>query len=253
MHNPQQAHYESMHDAYVAHYFDATSMAYRRRFLFEPLFRGVDLSGKIVAEIACGSGHNSLTLRAMYPGIKLEGFDLSAAACEDYRRLLGAPAHQVDLTLPANFDSRFDAAVVIGGLHHCVSDLPTTISNLASMLKPGGLLLLLEPNARFFLQTVRNIWYRKDRYFHAATERALDPAELARLAASQFTTERVFFTGGPAYFLIANSLVLRVPLRAKPMVAGTMFAVESAWNRLPGTRLFAAFGAVWNRQHDSAG
>lgn len=247
MENPQQRHYETIHESYAAHYFDKSSMAYRRRFLFEPLFRGIDLSGAKVAEIACGSGHNSLVLREMFADIAVEGFDLSAAACEDYRRFVGAPAHQIDMTKPFDGAARFDAALVIGGLHHCVADLETTMGNIASMIRPGGLLLMFEPNARFLLQSVRDFWYRRDKLFHAETERALDPAELAAIAGERFVTERIFFTGGPAYFLLANSLVVRMPLRLKPRIAPPLLMMEHVWNRLPGERLFPAFGAVWRR------
>src|ERR1043165_8421722 len=98
MENPQIQHYASIHESYGAHYYDASSMAYRRTFFFEPLLAGIDLSGRRVADVASGSGYNSLILREMFPTIRLEGFDISETACADYTRLLGAPAHQVDLT-----------------------------------------------------------------------------------------------------------------------------------------------------------
>ncbi len=247
MTNPQQAHYEAMHDEYSAHYYDATSMAYRRKFVFEQLFRGLDLSGKSVAELACGSGYNSLELREMFPDIKVEGFDLSTQACDDYRRLVGAPAHHFDLTLPLTHTTSFDAAFIIGGLHHCVADLPNVFKNISSLVRPGGVFIAFEPNARFFLQSLRDYWYRKDKYFEAETERALEPAELTQLAAEYFTLERQFFTGGPAYFLIANSLVMRVPQAVKPVIAMPLFMVESAWNRIPSDAAFPAFGTVFRR------
>ena len=42
--NPQKAHYEAIHDAYEAHYYDAPSMAYRDRFIYGPLVKRLDLS-----------------------------------------------------------------------------------------------------------------------------------------------------------------------------------------------------------------
>ena len=36
---------------------------------------------------------------------------------------LGFPSYEVDLTKKYNADVKFDAAIVIGGLHHCISDL----------------------------------------------------------------------------------------------------------------------------------
>ena len=42
----QSEHYDRIQDAYEAHYDDASSQRYRRRFLYEPLFSGIDLAGK---------------------------------------------------------------------------------------------------------------------------------------------------------------------------------------------------------------
>jgi hypothetical protein len=43
--------------------YDASSMAYRDRFVYDIMFRGLDLNGKDVADLAAGSGHNSLAVR----------------------------------------------------------------------------------------------------------------------------------------------------------------------------------------------
>ena len=48
------------------------------------------------------------------------------------------------------------------------------------------------------------------------------------------------YFGGPAYFLIYNSLVMRVPLSIKRYVAPPLFWAETAWNALPGKRPFPA-------------
>jgi SAM-dependent methyltransferase len=250
MENPQQRHYEAIHDEYTAHYFDATSIAYRRRFLLAPLLQGIDLSHKRVAELACGSGYNSVLLKQMFPGISLEGFDISARACAEYRRAVGAPAREVDLTRPQGGDARFDAVIVLGGLHHCVADLPTAFANIAALLRPGGLLLAIEPNARFFAQAVRDRWYRADRYFDAETERALDLDELAAATGANFRLRRSYCFGGPAYFLILNSLLFRMPVGLKRYVASPLFALERLWNAIPGRIQFPAFGAVWERTPD---
>ena len=245
--NPQEGHYERIHDAYAAHYYDASSLEYRRRFVLEPLCAGLALANKRVADLACGSGHNSRLLQGMYPGLRLEGFDLSARACVDYARNVGAPAHKVDLTRPFEHGAGFDAALIMGGLHHCVTDLGATLANIARMLKPGGVLLLWEPNARSFLEACRRYWYRRDRYFEPGTEAALDARDLIAQAGGRFVAKRVVYHGGPAYFLICNSLVLRVPLRLKPVLSPPLFWLERAWNAVPVPAAHATFMAVWER------
>jgi SAM-dependent methyltransferase len=250
--NPQERQYEWIHDAYAAHYYDPSSMAYRRKFVFEPLCAGLDLAGKRIADLACGSGHNSLLLRQMYRNLKLEGFDLSAPACADYEKNVGARAHKVDLTRPFTHEQPFDAAVIVGGLHHCVANLPATLTNIAGMLKPGGLLLMWEPSARSFLEIFRRHWYRRDRYFEASTEAALDPRKLMAASEGKFVAQRVTYHGGPAYFLIYNSLVMRVPLRWKPALSPPLFWLERAWNALPIPAAHATFMAVWERRTDAA-
>jgi SAM-dependent methyltransferase len=246
--NPQEAQYERLHEAYAAHYYDPTSIAYRREFVFGPLCAGLDLHGRRVADIACGSGHNSLLLREIYRDLELEGFDLSSPACADYERNVGARAHKVDLTRPLALERTFDAAIVIGGLHHCVADLGAAFGNIAGLLKPGGLLLIWEPSARSFLNAPRRLWYRTDDYFEHGTEAALDPRRLIALAGDKFVAKRVRYHGGPAYFLIYNSLVLRVPLRWKGALAPPLFGLERIWNAIPLAAAHATFIAVWERR-----
>jgi len=245
--NAQEAHYDAIHDAYEAHYYDKPSMDYRHRFIYQPLFAGLMLDGASVADLACGSGHNSLALRQYFPSVRTTGYDISETACRDFRLRTGSLAHQVDLTRELEPSETHDAALIIGGLHHCVADLDATLKNIARMLRPSGYFLMMEPSEDFFLSSVRRIWYSKDRWFEAETEAALKHEELARQASPYFVPERVLHVGGPAFYLILNSLITRVPLKLKPRIAPLLFAAEGLYNRLPGRAPFAVFLAVWRR------
>jgi ubiquinone/menaquinone biosynthesis C-methylase UbiE len=245
--NPQTAHYSAIHDAYEAHYYDAASMAYRHHFLYQPLLEGICLEGASVADLACGSGHNSLALRGYFPSIHTTGYDISEEACRDYRANTGAVAHWVDLTKPYSPDQSHDAALVIGGLHHCVMDLSTTLKNVARIVRPGGHFMMMEPSDDSFLSGIRRVWYRADRWFEADTEHALKHDELLATAGPYFVPEKVIYVGGPAFYIILNSLIMRVPLGAKPVLAPILFPIESLYNRLPGRMPFAAFLARWRR------
>ncbi len=245
--NPQAQHYAEIHGAYKAHYYDDASMAYRRRFIYEPLFAHVDLDGKSVAELACGSGANSLELKRLFPTARLTGYDISQSACADYRALTGSPAHIFDLTKLADPPDVHDAAFVIGGIHHCVAGLDATFRNMARLLRPGGALMMMEPSNDCFLAGLRNLWYQRDGLFEAESERALKHDEIAGEAAPWFTPKWKRYFGGPAYYAILNSLVLRIPLRAKPALAAVLTPLERLYGLLPGRTPFAAFLAEWRR------
>ncbi len=246
----QKAHYEAIHDDYEAHYFDAPSMEFREQFIYDVLFEGIDLEGKRVADLASGSGFNSKALKERFPTAETVGFDISARACEAYRRVVGGESYELDLTkgeVPEGV-GEFDVAMVIGGLHHCVVDLRATFDTIAKLVKPGGWLLMYEPNEEYLLESARKLWYKFDRYFDADTERALDHADIARIASEHFTPADCQFMGGPAYFLIYNSLITRIPRAQKERVASRLFDLERLYNRLPGRRWYPYFIARWHRR-----
>ncbi len=106
---------------------------------------------------------------------------------------------------------------------------------------------MMEPNDEFLLSSVRRIWYKKDKWFEANTEAALRHDVLAKRAAPYFAPEEVRFAGGPAFYLILNSLITRVPLAMKPALSRVLLPVEGVYNRLWGRWPFAVFLARWRR------
>ncbi|HLX29233.1 MAG TPA: class I SAM-dependent methyltransferase [Casimicrobiaceae bacterium] len=244
----QRLHYERIHDDYERHYYDSTSMAFRERFLYDAMFDGLDLNGRRVADLASGSGHNSLAILQRFPRAEVVGFDISETACRQYRATVGAEAYQFDLISGGDAGMAFDVAIIVGGLHHCVSNLDATFRTIANLLCEGGLLLMYEPNSEYVLEGVRKFWYRRDRYFDAATEHALAHDRIARMAAkSGLVPLRCHYAGGPAYFLIQNSLLFRIPVPLKRYLAPPLFALETAYNRLPWKSCFPTFIACWRK------
>jgi len=243
----QKEHYTEIHDAYEAHYYDASSMKYRSRFIYDWLFDGVDLSNACVADLACGSGHNSLAVMERFNGVRTVGFDISEPACASYQRTTGNAAQVLDLTRRATIKEQFDGAIVVGGLHHCVVDLEQTLRNIAAMVRPGGRLLMMEPSADFALNVVRNKWYASDRYFDAPTEEALSHNAILKRASPYFEGEAVRYFGGLAYFLILNSLVMRVPLGIKPVLWPIVKPIEAAFGNIPWPGMYPCFLAKWRR------
>ena len=245
--NSQGGHYERILGDYNAHYFDKWSMRYRNEFVFRPMWDDLDLNGKHIADLACGSGFNSISLRERFPKTRVTGFDISPTVCAEYQRAIGFAPHECDLTKPMEVVPEFDVAMVIGGLHHCVADLPQTLHNIGTMLVADGLFLMVEPSNEFFLERLRNFWYRYDRYFDDANEHALSHDEILRMAAGVFALNDIRYFGGPAYFGVLNIMILRIPLPAKRFVSPPLIVAERLWNRLPGRAMFNVFLARWRR------
>ena len=187
----QKQHYEHIHDEYEAHYYDRSSLRYRDHFIFRPLLEDLDLNDREVLDLASGSGHNTRLLQRRFPRMRARGVDISEAACRAYERTTGWPAMQADFTRHVTFDRQFDAAVVIGGLHHLVVNLPQAIANLASAVRSGGVVLMMEPSADSVLEGLRRYWYQRDGYFDAPTEHALSHDALLALTGGRFAPEVV--------------------------------------------------------------
>ncbi len=244
----QKEIYERVHDEYERHFYDAQSMLYRHRFVYDVLFRDIDMNGWAVADLASGSGHNSVALRERFPEVRTTGYDISRRACEAYRQLVGGDGIEVDLTRAYDGERMFDAAMIIGGLHHCLADLPMALRNIAGMVKPDGWFLMVEPNREYFLDLARRVWYRLDTAnFDANTEGALNHDEVLRLAGTKFRLNDVSYLGGPAYFLILQSMHLGVSPKVKRTIAPALFVAERLYNRLPGRFWFPYFVARWRR------
>lgn len=245
MENRQKEHYERIHTAYEMHYFDPVSMKYREEFILGPMFKNANLENKSIVDLACASGYNSVYLQKRYSGIACVGMDISNDACESYKENTGQAAYVVDLTKPLNHPNQFDAAVIIGGLHHCISDLPQTLKNIAGLLKPSGILYMMEPSSDFFLNGLRNRWYKADHYFDAETEEALSHAAILKQANEYFELIDVKYFGGPAYFLLLNSLIMRIPIFLKPILSPILFFLERCYQRIATKTTSPCFIASW--------
>lgn len=246
--NPQIQHYANIHDDYSYHYYDKWSMAYRNVFFYDVMFRGLDLNRTDVADLACGSGHNSAAILMRYPLMRVCGFDISEKGCNEYIKQVKRPCYQFDLTKDELPHQRFDVAFIIGGLHHCSINIDETIKNIANTIRPNGVFIMIEPSSDFFLQALRDFWYRKDHFFEYDSERALSHNSLLMRASNLFSIQDVTYGGGPGYFLIMNSLVFRLPKIIKAALSLPLTAFDKVYNRIPCRSLFPYFIARWRRK-----
>ncbi len=252
--NKQVSHYEKIHDEYGYHYYDNESVKYRKKFIYEPLIKNLKLKNNtVVADLASGDGINTSVIHSYYPKTSFVGFDISPKACKEYKKITGFASLKVDLTEQFSINEKnryyktFDIAIIIGGLHHCVTNLNNTFTNIANLIKTDGYLLMCEPNSQYILEPLRKIWYKNDKYFESDTEHALNHDKILKIASDKFKLEFLSFKGGLAYFLIYNSLIFRMPKHIKRFISPALIKQEYLFNMLPGRVPFAYFLAKWKK------
>lgn len=242
--------FEAMHDEYAQSTSDEYAMAYREKHHFRRILRMLGDSRSII-EIASGTGETSGWLKKHKPGLQITGCDISRKAVADFQTLHDSPAFVADLTQPFTPSERYDAVLVMGGIHHMTNNLEATFANINRLLKPGGRLIMAEPSANFVMNPIRKLWYRLDSdHFDADDEEALDHNKLLREYGQGFRCREVRYLGGPAYFLLMLNMFLRFPSRFKKPIAPVIMKAEEFYEKLPGRLPFAAFIACWEKTSD---
>ena len=244
----QRVHYEKIHGDYTKHYFDEYSLRYRRNFIYKHIFDVLDIENKEILDVACSSGFNTLEFKAVYPSIKATGLDISRSACEDYEKNTGRTAICHDLTQPLVDAGQFDVVMIFGGIHHCIADLETTMDNLKKLVRPGGHLVMYEPNKTYFLEPLRTLWYKFDKYFDAESEDAINLEVLKDRYGDGFEEIKTVYFGGPSYYLIYNSLITRVPLKLKGILSTLLQPLEILYNKIPFKVMHPCFLSIWSNR-----
>jgi SAM-dependent methyltransferase len=102
-----------------------------------------------ILEVGCGMGRYTLPL--VRRGLNVEGLDLSLKLLEQLRSYAG---DELEITLhcadildpPERLLGGFDAVIGFFTLHH-LQDIPGCIAAQVPLLRPGGVMVYLEPNA----------------------------------------------------------------------------------------------------------
>lgn len=239
--------FEDMHDRYSEATTDRYAEAYKEEFIYRPVLRELE-SAKSLMELASGVGSASGWMRDHHPDLEISGCDISESAARDFTERHDRPCFVWDLTRPIEPEETYDAVLVMGGIHHLVADLPTAFANISRLLNPGGKLIMTEPNADFVLEPLRKLWYKLDTdHFDAENEHALSHPKLAKEHAGSLTPSSLSYVGGPAYFLLLQNWVLRIPNGTKKFIAPALMVAERLYHRLPGRLPFSTFVAVWEK------
>lgn len=147
-HNEQQRQYFSGRALPRMDPVERSATPYTQRHVDAVLEAGGIGPDDDVLDVGCGPGKYTLALARA--GVRVVGMDLTPALVDQLRRVAPEiPAHVGDLANPpAELVGDFDAVVGFFVLHH-IADLAGALAGVASLLRPGGRAVFLEPNPRF--------------------------------------------------------------------------------------------------------
>lgn len=239
----QREHYDQISSDYAAHYGDAWSEKYRRRFINEPLLKDVPLAGAKVLDALCGSGETTAFL--LERGAEVTGLDISQESMTRFQeRYPGCRALCASVFSTGLESATYDCVVVVGGLHHLHPRVPDAVAEIHRLLKVGGTFCFMEPHTGSWPDRVRRFWYQRDKLFEE-NEAAIDLAALQDRFRSEFDFVSTEYRGGVGYLLVLNSLVFRIPLWIKPLYSPVAIGVESVCEKLTGRRLSCVVVCQW--------
>ena len=116
----------------------------------------LDLRGdEHVLDVACGTGHASLAIAGLLPKGRLTAVDFSSGMLDQARHkavsmdLLNIDFIERDMQDLGFAENRFDIAVCAFGIFF-VSDMETQLVHIASMVKPGGRIMISNFQENYF-------------------------------------------------------------------------------------------------------
>ena len=105
----------------------------------------------------------------------------------------------------------------------------------------------MEPHSGSIPDLIRRFWYKHDHFF-SDNEAAIDVAALQDEFSPRFTFNKVRYLGNLAFLLVLNSLIFRVPLRAKRFYSAPLMAVESLISKVQGKVSSCFVVARWQKK-----
>lgn len=241
----QKENYNKIITDYDLHYNDKYSQKYRRRFLYNPLFSGIDFKGKRVLEAMCGAG--STTEYLISRGAKVVALDISPKAIEILKSRWPEIKTVTSSIINSKLDSEsFDYIIIDGGLHHIHPNVNEGIEEVKRLLRPGGLFFFLEPHSDSFFDKIRKIWYSKDELF-SENEAAVDLTKMKNDFSSDFDFIKEIYVGGPAYLFVFNSMVFRISPKLKFIYSDIFMFIDFIISFLIGRRSSFKVLCCWRK------
>jgi 2-polyprenyl-3-methyl-5-hydroxy-6-metoxy-1,4-benzoquinol methylase len=167
------------------------------------LFLAAPAPGGRLLEVGCGNGQTLATMREM--GWDVEGVDVDPVSL-NIARNRGLAVHQgrlMDLNFPAD---RFDAIC----MHHVVEHLHDPegmIAECARIMKPGGKLVIITPNAQCLsLSLFKEHWYPLDPPRHIYLYNLKNLKTIFERAELKVTANLSISRAAKGYFILSSDL-----------------------------------------------
>ena len=224
----QREYYNRIAREYDAHYTNKHALAYRYG-VYDLCLGDIDLSGMRALDAMCGGGEATGYL--LQRGASVTGLDISDECCRIYgERFPGC--HVVCKSIrdaefqPASFD-----LVLTDSLHHLHPRVDEAIALIHRILKPNGLLCCWEPSRNSLIDLIRRGWYRLDKRYFQANERAIAVEDVLGRP-RVFSPQRVIYGGSVAYVFVNLSMALRIPVSLVNVYAPFFMSAERVLNRV---------------------
>lgn len=224
-------HYE------LARYRHGFSRAYHEHTL-DQLLALASPRGAVLDD-GCGNGFFLEYLRRHgAPAERYVGIDVSTGMLAHARRRLGDDAELVraDAGRLPFADATFDVVYARGLLHH-LPDPSAGAAEIARVLKPGGVVVTLDPNRSLVSDLPRRLANRTSHFDEG--HKNFHVRELDAILAPHLQVERLEFVGYVAYPLLGFPDLLNFG-RVLPLdrLGGPLVRLDEALGRVPGLRGF---------------
>ena len=246
-------HFDQILDEYRSQYHSRGATHYKHKLIYSkivPLIREKYPNGCDILEVACGSGENSfLLMKLLGDNYRFSGVDISGESVVAFNQLMGIGSAEIKNFMKSedSWSSQFEVVLIMGGLHHMVKGLDVVFENINSAVKPRGILLFVEPNARF-MDVVRRWWYRHDRFFEEEHESALDERFLFNKYGGGWTQGYVNYFGFIGFFVILQSMILRTPKFLSRLLFRPLTQLDILCSNIFPRGWLAAYICSWEKQ-----
>jgi 2-polyprenyl-3-methyl-5-hydroxy-6-metoxy-1,4-benzoquinol methylase len=220
--------------------FDAIARKYAAKDIYGPsrvarALRAMQTLNKVnvdnhahVLEVGCGAGFAAEYLYGYYA--KYTGLDYSKElikSAQQRNRLANVSFHATDF-FDFTSESLYDVVLMIGVLHH-MSDLPAALGRSFALLKPGGFLVVNEPQpANLIFQYLRHVRAKMD-ISYSAEQKQLDTAELLHLFSESGLLNVIYYPQG--FFSTPFAEVVLRPQLLTNSISRAAYALDSLLER----------------------
>lgn len=243
--------FDSFSDQFIESIDEKYVSDFRKKTIYNYMFKDMDLNNKKVLDLGFGTGTMTRYLKKKYNNIDVYGFDISNKLVENYNKYFHGKGSVVDITsndyseIIENYRGFFDCVIALGIIHHCHNNLQVAINNITYLVKKNGTLITHDPNKKYILNPIREIWYKYDKkYFSSMEEKALSVNEVKDYltkSGKKFEFLDSHFHGGIGYFLINCGMVLRMNKTLKKIIYYPSLLIDLLTDKIQISFLQAAF------------